>query len=304
ATGPQAAAWWDGLTPAARSAAVATDPAALGALDGLPAAVRDEANRLLLAGALADPDRPGYAVAVTTAAQLAGREGVQLLLFDPAEDLVAVSVGDLDTAGAVGVLVPGMNTAPADDLPGLVTAATSVGSLAEAAAPGAAVAVLVWLGYRTPGFGSFFSSLNARSSGPELARTLDGLAAARAAGAVAGGPPPPRTTVVAHSYGTLVAGSAARAGGRLAADAVVLLGSPGTGARSAADLEADEVYGAWTPADPISWSDYYGGSPFDSGFGDTRLPTDPGQGHTEYLDPDHPTLQAVAEVVAGRRGGG
>lgn len=304
ATGSRAAAWWDGLSPAARAAAVAADPAAVGALDGLPAAARDEANRALLADALAHPDRAGYAVAVATAAQLAGREDVQLLLFDPAEDLVAVSVGDLDTAGAVGVLVPGMNTAPADDLPGLVADATSIGALAGAAAPGAAVAVLVWLGYRTPGFGSVFSALNARSSGPELDRTLDGLAAARAAGASAGGPPPPRTTVVAHSYGTLVTGFAARAGGRLAADAVVLLGSPGTASHEAAELEAPEVYGAWTPADPISSSDYYGGSPFDAGFGDTRLPTDPGQGHTEYLDPDHPTLQAVAEVLVGRREGG
>lgn len=299
-----AAAWWDGLTPAARAAALAADPAGVGGLDGLPAAARDQANRALLADALAHPERPGYAVAVTTAAQLTGREGLQLLLFDPAEDLVAVSVGDLDTAGAVGVLVPGMNTTPAGDLPGLVAHATSIGSLAQGAAPGAAVAVLVWLGYRTPGFGSFFSSLNARSSGPELDRTLDGLAAARAAGAAAGGPPAPRTTVVAHSYGTLVTGSAARAVGRLAADAVVLLGSPGTGSHDAAGLEAPEVYGAWTPADPLSWSDYFGGSPFDAGFGDTRLPTDPGQGHTEYLDPDHPTLQAVAEVVVGVRGGG
>ncbi|SDF58753.1 alpha/beta hydrolase [Klenkia brasiliensis] len=301
---PAAAAWWDGLTPAARAAALLADPAGVGGLDGLPAAARDQANRQLLADALAHPDRPGYAVAVTTATQLAGREGVQLLLFDPAEDLVAVSVGDLDTAGAVGVLVPGMNTTPADDLPGLVASATSLGGLAQAAAPGAAVAVLVWLGYRTPSWGSFFSTLNARSSGPELDRTLDGLAAARAAGAAAGGPPPPRTTVVAHSYGTLVTGSAARAGGRLAADAVVLLGSPGTGSHDAADLEAGEVYGAWTPADPISWSAWFGRSPFDAGFGDTRLPTDPGQGHTEYLDADHPTLQAVAEVLVGRRDGG
>ncbi len=108
----------------------------MGALDGLPATARDEANRALLADALAHPDRAGYAVAVATAAQLAGREGVQLLLFDPDEDLVAVSVGDLDTAGAVGVLVPGMNTAPADDLPGLVADATSIGALAGAAAPG------------------------------------------------------------------------------------------------------------------------------------------------------------------------
>ena len=117
-----AAAWWAGLTPAARQAAIAADPAGVGALDGVPAAARDQANRLLLDQALADPGRDGYGVALDTAGQLAARTpagSAQLLLLRPGrEDLVALSVGDLDTAGAVGVLVPGDGTTPDDDLPG------------------------------------------------------------------------------------------------------------------------------------------------------------------------------------------
>ncbi len=295
-----AAQWWAGLTPAVRQAVIVADPTGVGSLDGLPAAARDQANRLLLDDALAHPEREGYAVARETDRQLAVVEGTaQLLLFVPGEDLVALSVGDLDTAGAVGVLVPGMNTSPGDDLAGATGDAQAVRSRAEAASPGLVVAALVWMGYQTPSWGSFYSGLNARSSGPELDRTLDGLAAARTSGALAGGPPLPRTTVLAHSYGTLVAGEAARADGELAADALVLLGSPGTGSHDAVGLEAQEVYGAWSPFDPISTSDFYGGSPYDAGFGDTDLPTTPVQLHTEYYSPWFPTLDAVAEVVAG-----
>ena len=297
-----AAAWWEGLTPAARQAAIAADPAGVGALDGVPAAARDQANRLLLDQALAHPDRDGYGVALDTAAQLAALDAggtAQLVTFDPAREVVALSVGDLDTAAAVGVLVPGMATG-SDDLPGLVADATSVGALAAVAVPGLAVATLVWLGYRTPNLLTVVSAGQARDGGVALDRTLHGLAASRGAVAAAGGPPPPRTSVLAHSYGTVVAGYAARAEGQLAADAVVLLGSPGV-PEDSAGLEAPEVYGAWTPFDPVSYLGRFGPSPWDPGFGDTPLPTTPVQLHTEYYDRYFPTLEAVAEVVAGTR---
>ncbi|SSC24370.1 Protein of unknown function DUF1023, partial [Klenkia terrae] len=298
-----AAAWWEGLTPAARQAAIATDPAGVGALDGLPAAARDQANRLLLDQALAHPGRDGHGVALDTAARLAALDAAgpaQLVAFDPAHEVVALSVGDLDTAAAVGVLVPGMATTP-DDLPGLVHDATSVGALAAVAVPGLAVATLVWLGYSTPNILTVASARQARDGGVALDRALDGLAASRGAAAAAGGPPPPRTSVLAHSYGTVVAGYAARAEGELAADAVVLLGSPGVPEDDAAGLEAPEVYGAWTPFDPVSYLGRFGPSPSDPGFGDTPLPTTPVQLHTEYYDEWFPTLEAVAEVVAGTR---
>jgi len=299
-----AAAWWEGLTPAQREAALAADPSGVGALDGLPAWARDRANRLLLDDALAHPERAGYDTAAQTAARLAGFEGAtaQLLRFDPARELVALSVGDLDTAEAVGVLVPGMSTTPAD-LPDLVHDATTVGDLAAAAAPGLAVATLVWLGYSTPNPATVASSLEARAGGVALDRTLDGLAAARSAGAAAGGPPPPRTTVLAHSYGTVVAGYAARAEGVLAADAVALLGSPGVPVADAAGMEADEVYGAWSPLDPVSYLGRFGPGPSDPGFGDVALPTTAVQLHTEYYSPWFPTLEALGEVVAGTHEG-
>ncbi|MEU1486313.1 alpha/beta hydrolase, partial [Streptomyces sp. NPDC005752] len=47
------AAWWNGLSPEEQSAYLSTKPASVGALDGLPAEDRDEANRTVLAAAKA-----------------------------------------------------------------------------------------------------------------------------------------------------------------------------------------------------------------------------------------------------------
>lgn len=297
------AAWWAALTAAQQAAAVGAYPAAVGALDGLPAWARDQANRLLLGRALAELPAGGERQRMVTAvaAEIVRQEDaghvVQLLQFAPDEGLVSLALGDLDTAAAVAVLVPGILTSPDDDLPGLVGDAADVAAAARAAAPGLAVAAVAWLGYRTPAtLLSAPSSQLAQRGGPALDRTLDGWAVARA---TPGAPPPARTTVLAHSYGSLVASRAAQAPGPIAADALVLLGSPGTEALTAADLEGDEVHGAWSPADPVSWSGWFGRGPASPGFGDTRLPTEATQGHTQYYDQDRPTLAAIGEVVAG-----
>jgi hypothetical protein len=303
----RAAAWWAGLTAAEQLAELAARPAAIGTLDGVPAWARDRANRSQLAAALRDLPSTGEqrATAEAVATQLAARDRgghpVQLLQLDLPAGLVAVAVGDLDTAAAVAVLVPGINTTPDDDLPGFLREAASVSAAAEDAAPGLAVATVAWLGYRTPSVATMASPRAARRAGPALDRALDGLAAARAA---SGPGPVPRTTVVAHSYGTVVAGRAVRAPGRLAADALVLLGSPGLPGGEAAELEAGEVYGAWSPADPVSWLQWFGDTPADPSFGDLPLPVELTEWHTEYYDADRPTLAAIGQVVAGVRGNG
>src|SRR5206468_9697669 len=128
----------------------------------------------------------------------------------------------------------------------------------------------------------------ARDGGVALARTLSGLAADRRAA----GSEPPRVTVVAHSYGTVVAHEAAHRRGRLAADAVVLMGSPGMGWDGARGLEAPEVYDAWSPSDPISYLGWFGQGPQAEGYGATELPVDPGPGHPRHHEPGGTTLPA------------
>ena len=298
----QTAQWWAGLTASEQQAQIDTHPAAVGGMAGLPAWARDQANRTALETAMRElPAGDERTMAEAVAHQLADEDDAgrtaQLLQFDPGGGLVAVSLGDLDTAAAVGVLVPGINTTAADDLDGMLGDARDLGSAAVDAAPGLAVATVAWLGYRTPGLvGAPFLGAASRG-GPALDRALDGLAAARAEQG-----PAPRTTVLAHSYGTTLAGEAARAPGRLAADALVLLGSPGLRGE-AEDLEAAEVYGAWSAADPVSWLNWFGDTPSDPSFGDVPLPTEAGQGHSDYYDRDRPTLAAMGEVVVGVRDG-
>ena len=76
---------------------------------------------------------------------------------------------------------------------------------------------------------------------------------------------------------------------------------PGLAGGEAEGLEAAEVHGAWSVADPVSWLQWFGDTPSDPSFGDSPLLTEPTEGHTDYLDADRPTLAAVGEVVAGVR---
>jgi hypothetical protein len=299
----EVAAWWTGLSATARLTAIRRAPADVGGLDGVPAWARDQANRVVLDRALADPRTPVPAAATARAVarrilaeEAAGRQA-QLHLLDLAGDRVVLALGDLDTAEALAVLVPGVNNTPSDDLGRLTDDAGDVASYARAAAPGLSAATVVWMGYRTPhSLPAMASRGPARQGGGALAAGLAGLAAAR----TATGDPAPRTTVLAHSYGTVVVDEAADLDGELAGDAVVLSGSPGM-EEDARSLEVPEVYDATAGDDWIAALHWFGRSPGEDGYGSTGLPTDPDMGHSDYYSPEFPTLAAIGEVVAGVR---
>jgi hypothetical protein len=299
----EVAGWWAGLSEAQQGAVISLSPALIGALDGVPAWARDRANRLLLDRVLRDPrSSPGAAVTAGVVARRIAREeaagqDVQLQLLDLAGDRVVLALGDLDTADTVAVLVPGVGNTPEDDLGGLVGNAKDVAAASRHASAGASLATVVWLGYRTPDTivtGSM--RFAAEAGGPALARSLAGLAAARTATATGRS----RTTVVAHSYGTVVVDEAADEPGVLAADAVVLLGSPGMEGY-AWSLEAPAVFDAASPSDPVTWFPWDGDRWTGGTYGATGLPLAPGMGHSDYLEPEFPTLAAVGEVVVGVR---
>jgi hypothetical protein len=88
--------------------------------------------------------------------------------------------------------------------------------------------------------------------------------------------------------------------GRLAADAVVLLGSPGM-EDDAASLEAPEVFDAEGGDDPVAGFEWFGSRTGAQRYGSTALPVDPSTGHSDYYDVERPTLAAIGEVVAGVR---
>jgi hypothetical protein len=303
---PTVAEWWSGLSAGQQLVALRAAPAVIGALDGVPAWARDRANRILLDRGLRDRSltaeeaATARAVADRIAIEEAAGRPVQLHLLDLHDDQVVLAIGDLDTADAVGLMVPGVFNTPSDDLDGLVADAGRVTRAAQTAGPALSVATVVWLGYNTPSNpAEAITRFAAWRGGPALSRALDGLVAARQST----GAPLPRTSVLAHSYGTVVVDEAADQPGRLAADAVVLLGSPGMEPTGAAGLEAPEVYDAAAAGDFISWSGVFGMPTWSPRFGSTGLPGDVWMGHSAYYDPAHPTLAAIGEVVAGTRAG-
>jgi hypothetical protein len=294
-----AAAWWSGLSAAGQMAVIARAPEALGALAGVPAWARDRANRAVLSHALSRDSGVARETAAAVAAQVAAQEArghvVQVLELDLDEGLAAVALGDLDTADAVGVLVPGTGNTVSDDLDALLADADTVAAAAVAAAPDAAVATVAWLGYRTPPtVPAAATSARARVGGRALDTMLDGLAAARTAACH----PAARVVVVGHSYGAVVIDEAVDAPGRMAADAVVVMGDPGMDGPGWS-LEVDEAYRALARLDPIRLTPdaVHGTSLGSDRAGYTPLPTDLTMLHSDYYDPDHPTVGALGRVL-------
>lgn len=109
-------------------------------------------------------------------------------------------------------------------------------------------ASVVWLGYRAPSsIPAALAAEPAIAGGGQLREFQAALARRN---------PAQFRTIVAHSYGSVVAGYAARAG--LDADALVLIGSPGVAAEHASDLhlrsERPRIIAATGDRDPITFA--------------------------------------------------
>ena len=232
--------------------------------------------------------------------------GRQFLAFDPARGTAVEAVGDLATATRIAVLVPGVDSTLPDfdrGLGGVARRAPAWQARALAAElhaidPYARVAVVAWLGYRTP-------------SGVDLDAIREDRARAGAAALVTfvrrltGEHPGARVTLIGHSYGAIVIGLAAP---RLPqVHDLVTLGAPGMGVHRAADLGGARVYAALAAPDWIRrvpqlrlFGLGHGRRPSSPGFGAVALPTGGVPGHDWYLAPGGATLPAVAGVVLGR----
>jgi Alpha/beta hydrolase len=251
---------------------------------------------------------------------------VYLLSFDPQGDGKAViALGDPSRASAIGVVVPGMGNTLANIANPLSNAVNLRRTSDDLAGPAVTdrTSVVAWLGYDSPNAAQVALDGNAQAGAPELVGFVDDLRTAHTAAK------PPRVTVLAHSYGTLVTGLAARQG--LAADAITLVGSPGVGAAHATELglPAGHVWAGRTPddqvrgvflTDPIAREaaehlDRYGpvdvrvtGEVYAFGpdpslpaFGAQRIPLDPRQhGHSEYYELDTDGITSLTRIMLGR----
>ncbi|MFF1464522.1 alpha/beta hydrolase [Streptomyces sp. NPDC058330] len=238
-------AWWAGLTQEQREEYLAVYPDVIGNLDGIPAAVRDAANRdnlQLLIGTLAGRDD------ADSVAKLAGLREIDRQLeagTDPPMFLLGigeegngraiVSYGNPDTARNVAAYVPGLNTSLDKEF--------AEGDLKRAwdTAKGAqkydhSSAAMVWLGYDAPQFPDGWSSADvmgderAEVGGQAFSSFMEGLG-------VTNMNDDPHLTAIGHSYGSRTVGAAAQdRGGVPGVDEIVFVGSPGVGVDRADEL--------------------------------------------------------------------
>ncbi|MCM2393127.1 alpha/beta hydrolase [Streptomyces albipurpureus] len=260
--------WWDSLTQEQREELLATYPDRIGNLDGIPALVRDAANRdnlQLLIGKLEGQSD------TTSQNQLAGLKSIDeqlraqpkpgvppmLLLGIGDEGLgrAIVSFGNPDTARNVSAYVPGLATSlDADFANNDIKRARDTASWAIDEDP--STASIVWLGYDPPQISgekpldnlAVTSDRDARVGAIAYNQFMDGLGATNQNAN-------PHFTAIGHSYGSLTVGQAAQQdGGIPGVDDIILVGSPGTGAKAATDLgvSGDHVYVGAAENDPVT----------------------------------------------------
>lgn len=329
--------WWNELSPGQQQALIHTDPPAIGNLDGIPAQVRDEANRSRLPeerAALQDQATRLQAAAMTgdlsAAAQWGqvqdtlraldaiddtlGRGDRQLLLLDTSGRRVkaAMAIGNVDTADHIAVFTPGFTVTVEgsltehDDELRLLRGQAQDESLRYG--DGGSVAAVTWIGYEAPQWGeitdrgrSVVSDDQAHAGGTALGGFLDGIDAAH--------PDNPHLTAIGHSYGSTTTGHAVQRVGSV--DEVIFLGSPGIGTSDAGDLHVAEGHSYVIEArnDPVADFGRFGADPnqldglTDLSSGAARTPDGRDltevTGHSNYLAPDSTSQHNMSVVVAG-----
>ncbi|MDJ0925968.1 MAG: alpha/beta hydrolase [Acidimicrobiia bacterium] len=330
-----------------------THPEVIGALDGVPPELRFVANRILLARRIEELERQIEALRPTAGAawarwigsawpvvwlpvsslrsttirhmrdqidrfQMWLDEDRQILHFDPTGDGRIVEVfGNLETAQRIAIVVPGMAN-DIDDFNGGLRANTNL--LFESAVSfDPEVAAVAWLGYDTPDGADAALRDAATVGAPALQQFVRGI-----------DPESEKViTVVAHSYGSVVAGIAARRG--LDVNDLILLGSPGTTLDSRADAQLrpggriwagladdDPIASAISPAELPPWwlpagfapfwlaadladgaeTLWFGTNPAHESFGALRITTEGSRGHSSYFAGN--SLQNLVRIMLGR----
>lgn len=268
--------WWAGRTPEDRSALLLSRPANLGALDGLPADVRDTANRASLLGILSSYADTRRALADRLRRALAARDPQRLwdtvaalraldarhAFAQTVSETLSAYAGRTDAAGAP-VPVRLLLSDP-DAFGGHGRAAVAFGDVDRAAhvafvVPGFRQRVVPEFWRSSSDAWRLYAAADAGGAGGGVAAVswfgydvpmaadvaLEGDAragAVRLAGAVRGvraarrEGTEPHVTVVAHSYGSTTAGVMLRDHPGAGVDDLVALGSPGLGVPSVANL--------------------------------------------------------------------
>ncbi|MFI2072873.1 MULTISPECIES: alpha/beta hydrolase [Streptomyces] len=357
------AEWWMSLSQATRDEYVALYPASIGALNGIPASVRDDANRVVLAEARLDVSRQledliarepkkqkrtrgewgltAEWMAWKTkkdriAGKLGGLEAIQERLSEsgggeglPKAYLLGLDVrgdgravvanGNPDTAAHTAIYAPGtyskLEGAESD-----IRRMTRLWEVSRGMPGSPEVSTITWIGYDAPQSiaPQAMHKSYAQNGASTLNGFLEGLQVAQ------GGADKSHTTMIGHSYGSTLVG-AASIQGELAADDIVVVGSPGTLVSSADELDVgkDHVWSEKASDDNVplggkiaglggvkrvvvnggpengGYIDYIHAVPSDKEFGAHRMKVDT-KGHSGYWGEDSLSLRNQAAVVVGQ----
>lgn len=318
------AAWWNGAPVSGRSALRTLAPELIGNLEGVPYAARDLANRAVLDAAQRQlDDRLAGALGRAERAELQTRthmlEQVEQALWGDSRRLLSldvtgdgravIAVGDITTADYVSFLVPGMFFGvDAQIVAWADTAQTLVNdqrAWLRTLHPGsdATVAAVAWIGYATPGLVNVASMELAREGQQAFTASLQGVRAAR-------GDAQPFLSVLAHSYGSTAA-MLSLTEDNVHADALAVVGSPGSPARSADELHVGSVWVGAAEWDPIPASGVFGSQPSSRSYGaklfSVAAGTDPLSGatlggtlsHNDYFSPGSMSLRNLTLISLG-----
>ena len=231
--------------------------------DGIPATVRDTANRdnlQLLIGKLDGRDdeisqtRLAALRAIDRELRAGGHPPMYLLgIGDEGNGRAIVSYGNPDASKNVSAYVPGLNTSLDDqfvqnDLKRARDMAIGAQRYDESSAS------IVWLGYDAPQTGqsllgnfSVAGTGRAEQGAPAYNNFMSGLAATNHHD-------DPHLTAIGHSYGSRTVGAATQHGGIAGVDDIILVGSPGVGVDRADELGVgrNHVFVGAAENDPVT----------------------------------------------------
>lgn len=326
-------AWWQTLATPLREHLL--DTAGLGLLNGLPATVRDQANRRLLATEktrLARERDAATAELLQANAPLLlghweriadrlrrieliedelrpvpGHPPPLLLAFDvKGQGRLIISWGNPDTADTTVTSVSGL-TSGLDGAHGDLQRSRALWQQATASSGDRTVASITWLGYDAPQIdpGVFEPGTSvafqhaAAKGGAALAAFADGLRASHLPSGTA------RSVIVGHSYGSLTTGHAAvLRPGRLADD-FIFVGSPGVGVDHAGQLGVDpkHVWVGEAGNDPVAALGRFGTDPGHAAFGAQHFPVQRDvytAAHSSYWNPMSISLTNMGRIINGQ----
>ncbi|WP_439564795.1 alpha/beta hydrolase [Microcella sp.] len=325
---PQVSGWWAGLDLRAQRSMLTSVPELVGNLDGIPIAVRNEANRDVLRSTIRELELEGsldgralatqnlqrlqmlYAIADALGPATANPPRTLLQLDTHDAGKVAIVLGDLETADYVSYLMPGMFiTVGGNVVEWTDTAArlydeqvSWLSLLAEAGATDEVetVATVAWIGYQTPHLLNVGSLDLAYEGRDAIASAIDGLQTIR-------GTDQPFISLLAHSYGSTAAMLALEESTTV--DALAMIGSPGAPASSVDELNVrGDVFVGEASWDPIPNSSFFGSDPGAAEFG-ARIMSVAGTvdvitnrvlaastGHNEYWSPGTESMRNLALI--------